>query len=232
MTEHRVHAINTAVTSENKIHDDAIAAKYGFKGGLVPGVAVYGYMAVPVIEAFGPAWLGCGTMAVRFLQPFYEGELVIAQFDGGKVTARKEDGTECGVGTATMADPDVGPTTTLVEADLPEDRPNATEAEFAPGRVLGTLHTTAPDPVTPEWLLALSNEILVKNYVLGPWIHTSSDVYNFKTVKPGDAIEVRGRIADHFERKGHQLVTLDVVVQANGVPAQLVRHTAIYRLRA
>ncbi len=232
MTEHRVRAVNTAVTSENKIHDDTIAAKYGFKGGLVPGVAVYGYMAVPVIEAFGPEWLARGTMTARFLQPFYEGELVIAQFDGVKVTARKEDGTECGVGNATMANPDVGPTTTLTEADLPQDRPDASEHEFLPGRVLGTLFTTAPDPVTPEYLLALSNEILVKNFVLGPWIHTGSDVYNFKAVKPGDVVEVRGRIADHFERKGHQLVTLDVVLQANGTPAQLVRHTAIYRLRS
>jgi len=232
MTEHRVRAVNTAATSENKIHDDAVAAKYGFQGGLVPGVAVFGYMAVPVIEAFGPDWLARGTMTARFLQPFYEGEWVIAQFDGVKVTARKEDGTECGVGTATMADPDVGPITTLVEAELPEVRPEACESVMAPGRVLGTLHTVAPDLVTPEYLLALANEILVKNYTLGPWIHTSSDVFNFLNVQPGDNLGVRARIADHFERKGHQLVTLDVVVQSNGVPAQFVRHTAIYRLRA
>ena len=168
MTEHRVRAVNTATTSENKIHDDAIAAKYGFRGGLVPGVTVYGYMAVPVLEALGPDWLARGTMTARFLQPFYEGEWVIAQFDGTKVFARKEDGTECGVGSATLANPNVGPTTTLGEAPLPEKRPLASEAEFAPGRVLGTLHTVAPDTVTPEYLLALSNEILVKNYVLGP----------------------------------------------------------------
>lgn len=34
-------AFNTAHASENRIHDDATAKRYGFAGGLVPGVDVY-----------------------------------------------------------------------------------------------------------------------------------------------------------------------------------------------
>ena len=49
----RIRAVNTAADSENKIHNDAIAAEYGFRGGLVPGVTVYGYMAAAAIEHFG-----------------------------------------------------------------------------------------------------------------------------------------------------------------------------------
>ena len=37
---YRVKAYNTAKLSENKMHDDSVALKYGFKGGLVPGVDV------------------------------------------------------------------------------------------------------------------------------------------------------------------------------------------------
>ncbi len=232
MTEHRIRAVNKATESENRIHDDTVAAQYGFRGGLVPGVTVYGYMAAPVLEALGPDWLKHGRMTARFLQPFYDGEWVIAQFDGVKVVARKEDGTECGVGTAGLTDIETGASSTLCEAPLPEIRPLAVEAEFSPGRVLGTLHTMAPDTVTPEYLLGLSNEVLLKNYELGPWIHTGSDVHNLSAVNPGDAIEVRARVADCFERKGHELVSLDVIVTANGLPAQAVRHTAIYRLRS
>ncbi|MEO8026333.1 MAG: hypothetical protein ABI823_07665 [Bryobacteraceae bacterium] len=231
MTEHRVRAVNTAATSENKIHDNEVAARYGFRGGLVPGVTVYGYMTAPVLERLGPEWLERGTMEARFLQPFYEDELVISQFDGAKVTARKEDGTECGVGSAALAD-DAFVFDPVEEASLPESRPQAVESELERGRVLGTIRATAPDSVTPEYLLALSNEIFVKNFVLGPWIHTGSDVRNLRRVNPGEQIEVRARVADRFERKGHQLVTLDVAVLADGVPAQAVRHTAIYRLRA
>ena len=40
---YRVKARNTSSTSDNKIHDDAVAAKYGFRGGLVPGVTVREY---------------------------------------------------------------------------------------------------------------------------------------------------------------------------------------------
>jgi hypothetical protein len=37
---YRIEAFNTARESENKIHDDAVARRFGFGGGLVPGVDV------------------------------------------------------------------------------------------------------------------------------------------------------------------------------------------------
>ena len=40
-----VVAYNSAWDSENKIHDDEVARRFGFSGGLVPGVDVYAYMA-------------------------------------------------------------------------------------------------------------------------------------------------------------------------------------------
>jgi len=33
-----VSAYNTAAASDNKIHDDSVARRFGFRGGLVPGV--------------------------------------------------------------------------------------------------------------------------------------------------------------------------------------------------
>ena len=51
---YRVVAFNTAHDSENKIHDDATARRFGFGGGLVPGVDVYGYMTPPAGHALGP----------------------------------------------------------------------------------------------------------------------------------------------------------------------------------
>ena len=54
---HKLRAHNEAVDSENMIHDDTVAAQYGFKGGLVPGVSVYAYMTYPIVQAFGADWL-------------------------------------------------------------------------------------------------------------------------------------------------------------------------------
>ena len=36
--KHSVQAYNLSASSENKIHDDSVAKKFGFKAGLVPGV--------------------------------------------------------------------------------------------------------------------------------------------------------------------------------------------------
>src|SRR5262245_59450085 len=53
---HRIQAHNNATASANKIHDDAVAAQYGFRGGLVQGVTVYAYMTYPLVQSFGEAW--------------------------------------------------------------------------------------------------------------------------------------------------------------------------------
>src|SRR3954453_96570 len=42
--EHPVTAFNTDTASSNRIHDDATARRFGFRGGLVPGVDVYAYL--------------------------------------------------------------------------------------------------------------------------------------------------------------------------------------------
>ena len=68
-----VEAYNISHASENKIHDDAVAQKLGFSGGLVPGVEVYGYMThlamLPdtgfAFTAVPPKVAGMGTFPVR-----------------------------------------------------------------------------------------------------------------------------------------------------------------------
>ena len=50
--DYRVQARNLSHASENRIHDDGVARRFGFEGALVPGVEVYAYMAhVPVLQA-------------------------------------------------------------------------------------------------------------------------------------------------------------------------------------
>src|SRR5204862_7039371 len=73
---YEVRAHNTATQSDNKIHDDEVARRFGFTGGLVPGVDVYAYLTHPPAEAWGLDWLEQGTMRGRFLSPVYEGELI------------------------------------------------------------------------------------------------------------------------------------------------------------
>src|SRR5207247_4429152 len=85
LPEYHVKARNTSSSSENKIHDEQFARRYGFRGALVPGVTVYAYLTHPLVAAFGAAWLERGTANVRFAKPIHEGEEVMV---AGAVTAR------------------------------------------------------------------------------------------------------------------------------------------------
>lgn len=90
-----VQAHNTATHSGNKIHDDEVARRFGFGGGLVPGVDLYAYLTHPPAEAWGLEWLARGTMQARFLRPVYEGDNVRVlpighDEDGEGVCARLE----------------------------------------------------------------------------------------------------------------------------------------------
>ena len=70
-------AYNTARESENKMHDDTVARRFGFTGGLVPGVDVYAYMAHPAVARWGRDFLEAAPCEARFLKPVYDGETAI-----------------------------------------------------------------------------------------------------------------------------------------------------------
>ena len=71
---HTINAFNISADSENKIHDDSVAKRFGFQGGLVPGVEVYAYMTNPIIQYFGDRWLKNGNAECKFMKPVYDGE--------------------------------------------------------------------------------------------------------------------------------------------------------------
>jgi hypothetical protein len=144
--EYRVVARNTATASSNKIHDDAVARRYGFAGGLVPGVDVYAYMTHPPAAAWGLDWLARGSMRARFLTPVYEGEQVVvvpgdipASPDGQRMSLelRGADGAVRATGEAQLSEDSPpwlmrdGPA--IRQAD---DPPEASPVSLAPGTAL------------------------------------------------------------------------------------------------
>src|ERR1700733_8105082 len=107
LAPYHVEAFNTAKVSENKIHDDAVAKKFGFGGGLVPGVDVYAYMTHLPVERWGRAWLERGTGECRFMKPTYDGDqvTVTAIESDGRLELRLEcRGVLCATGAAALPD--------------------------------------------------------------------------------------------------------------------------------
>jgi acyl dehydratase len=146
---YRVKARNTSVESENKIHDDAVARRYGFRGGLVPGVTVYAYLTYPLVSALGTGWIDRGTAAVRFTRPIFEGEEVSV---AGQITERTPQGVTATVRATTDASGECASLTATLPAGtptpvnlavyrahpLPDERPPVGREQLASIDALGT----------------------------------------------------------------------------------------------
>ena len=266
LPNYTVKAVNTSTDSDNKIHDDATARRYGFAGGLVPGVTVYAYLTEPLVAAFGPAWLQRGTVSVKFVKPVLDGEGVTVT---GEVTARDPQGGvaaslrattasagECATLTATL--PAGAPTplnlALYTEAPLPAEREAGTRAYFDAHATLGTfvvrydaaqaeeyvaavsdplpLYHNAGGWVHPAFFTHIGNRCLRSNVIIGPWIHIGSVVRHLGGARVGETLATRGRIRSLFEKKGRELVELDLLIVAgpSARPVAHIRHTAIYHL--
>lgn len=253
-----VEAYNISHASENKIHDDAVARKLGFAGGLVPGVEVYAYACHPAVRRWGRAWLEHGQMECRFIRPVYDGHLAtVAAKDAGDgldITVESQK-VLCATAHAFLpqAAPEAPPLHAYVQRTPPDDRPPANERSLAAGNWLSTRpllltpemsaqylrDVRETDPIYaeeglahPGLMLRLCNLALRENVVLQPWIHTGSKVTNFAAARVGDELSARARVAANYDRKGHRMVDLDVALVSNGrTIVAHVLHTAAYRLR-
>lgn len=233
MASARILAVNAATLHENRIHSDEIAAVYGFQRGLVPGVSVYGYMTVPVVDHFGEQWLDHGWMHFRLAAPFYDGEMVVAFTDGATVSAHDTRDRMRAAGTVGLHSD--GKVTNELDVPprlaLPVDRPLISEIVLSEGMVLGSIQTSFDHNPTTEDLLSLSNDVLVRNFVMPAWVHVGSEVHNWQRIVANEPIEVRATITRIFEKKGHNFLSAGVtILNRRGQPAQTVRHTAIWRL--
>jgi hypothetical protein len=141
-----VTAHNYAFDSDNKIHSDDVAAKYGFKGGLVPGVADIAYLARLVYNVWGEPWMSGGTLEAKLIKPVYHGDTASAQAittendNELRLELHDPDGTVCAAGRAGLGDAGVAPQIDdypRVECGATEDRPAPEVATFPAGTMLG-----------------------------------------------------------------------------------------------
>lgn len=248
-------AFNTATASDNKIHDDATAARFGFTGGLVPGVDVFAYLAHEPRALWGEAWLTQGAMRAKFAKPVYDGDeaRVTAEQSGDALTlAISARGESCATGSAERTHTQTPPT--LPAGVLPERnaRPKASFESLPIGAPLGPLQEiywadvglkhlidTRQDPAmfangaiaNPAYLLRRANYVLAQNVRLGPWIHVESDIALHGLVHDGDPFETRAIVADNAEKNGHLIVTLAFAITTRARPIMSGRHVAIYEPR-
>jgi acyl dehydratase len=254
---YRVSAYNTAKASENKIHDDETAKRFGFKGGLVGGVHVYAYMSHLPVQRWGRAWLERGTGDARFGKPVYEGDIaeITAEEDGAGLTLKVESGgVLCATGHAALPNAVAMPSlsdfaavparaargpadeTTLKVGDWLGMNPLTITPEYQAQDLADTRETeplyAAEGIVHPGTVLRCCNWVLSHNVILPAWMHMGSTVQNLGLARVGDTLNARARVTKNYEHKGHKWVEVDVLVVANETrPVARVTHIAIYRPR-
>jgi hypothetical protein len=254
---YRVEAYNTAKLSENKMHDDAVARRFGFSGGLVPGVDVMAYMMHLPVQKWGRAFLERGLIEARFVKPVYDGEIteVRGEESDGVLSIEVESrGELCATGTASL--PASAPSLSIADypdaMPVPERRP-VNAASYELGKWLGTVprawageaareyltDVRERDPIYareglghPGLLQRVMNKVLVDNAILGPWIHVGSRMQLLNAARSGDELTARARVTGNYQKKGHRFVELDALVVANGrTPLAHCWHIAIYQPR-
>jgi acyl dehydratase len=254
---HRVKAFNTAKQSENKMHDDTVARRFGFSGGLVPGVDVMAYMMHLPVRRWSREFLEWGLIEARFVKPVYDGEdasVTATETDGVLSIAVESRGEVCATGTACL--PVSAPSIALADfmqvSAVAERRPVSANS-YELGQWLGTVPRAwageaaseyladirETDPIYaregfghPGLLQRVMNRVLVDNAILGPWIHVGSKMQLLSAARIGDEIAARAKVTGNYEKKGHRFVELDALVVANGTtPLAHCQHVAIYQPR-
>src|SRR5690349_1805310 len=191
---YRVSAFNTAKQSENKMHDDTVARRFGFSGGLVPGVDVMAYMMHMPVEKWGRAFLERGLIEARFVKPVYDGENVdlrASESDGVLAIEVESRGEVCATGSASLPTsvPAFSPVDFKAVSAVAERKP-VDASSYEIGKWLGTAprawagesakdylaDVRETDPIYlreglghPGMLQRVMNRVLVDNAILGPW---------------------------------------------------------------
>ena len=255
---HHVSAFNLAKNSENKMHDDTVARRFGFEGGLVPGVDVFAYMSHMPVVKWGKSFFVRGTMSGRFLKPVYDGEMAIVSAtdagDGGLDISVESRGVICATGHASLN----ASAPRVALDDFTAVEPIAKRAavdmqSYRTGEWLGILPFTQDDTAATEYLrdiretdalfvrgrimhpgmlIRTFNWAMMENAILGPWIHVGNTVHYIRPAAVGDVMTVRAKVIDNYEHKGHMFVELDGLIVANGdTPVAHCQYTAIYKPR-
>lgn len=254
-----VIAFNAAKQSENKMHDDAVARKFGFGGGLVPGVDVFAYMTHFPLKIWGREFLERGQMEGRFGKPVYDGDsatVTAVERDGGLDIQIESRGIVCGTSRAALPDASTSISLNDYKLAVPPDeerRPPVDAGSFPAGSWVNSRPFTVTPAFQAEYLSEVSeahsiyaregivhsgtilravNWALSHNAKLGPWIHVGSTLRHLGLGRVGDEISVRAKVTANYDKKGHKFVELDALIIANDTaPIARVDHVAIYEPR-
>jgi len=257
MGVYRVVAKNYSAATENRIHSDEIAQKFGFEGALVPGVAVFGYMTHPLVQKLGEAWLNGSESSVRFLKPAYDQRslTITTDTDNGSHFVRCRDDGDVLLAElrSSMSHPlPAAEDQRIFEQDTKSPgRPEIAWDNVRPEEPFAEWHLQITEDgnrtyceqidetlgvyryaAHPHWLLSIANRSLTREYTMPTWIHAGSEIRLREIVRVGDTLSIRAVPLEKWERKGHEFVKLYLAYHRDDVLTTEIFHTAIFKVAA
>jgi acyl dehydratase len=257
MPTYTATARNFSTESENKIHSDEMARRFGFTGALVPGVAVFGHLSVPLSLRHGERWLKSSFVATRFLKPAYHGEILSlsdreADANSLCVECRNAAGVLLATADCTLESTQPAPAsqacfrspaqsasriditwdTVRVNEPFPPYswQPDATHNREYAAQVEDPTLLFDQGILHPHAILSQANQVLVRHFIMPAWIHTGSEIRFRELLRVGDTIEIRAVPVDKWERRGHQFLKLYIAYVVAGEITTEIHHTAIFRV--
>ena len=255
MTAFQVVARNYSEASENRIHSDEIARRYGFRAALVPGVAVYGHLTRPLVERYGERWLRHSMSRVRFHQPAYDGDTLQIEHaedeSGEHVQCINTEGTLLATLDSTLPDhlPELEDQRCFETAAKSPERVDMIWENVVVGQPFRAWHWQITEDgnqtyarqvgddlaiyrfaAHPHWILSTANTALIREFVMPAWIHVESEIRFRELLKAGDTVKISAIPLDKWERKGHQFVKLYLAYSRDATVTTEIFHTAIFRV--
>ncbi len=257
VSSYEVIARNYSAAHENRIHSDEMAQRYGFKGALVPGVAVYGHLTRPLAERFGGEFLGRSIAALRLIKPAYDGDRLrmdLSEEDGRYLAqCHNGEGTLLAELRVQLPDEMPPPETPLSLSKRAKRRARveiawdavregepypawdweiiADENQRFCAQIADDLALYAAH-VHPHAILSIANQALTREFVMPAWIHTASEVRHRQALRVGDRVAVRAVPLEKWRRKGHEFVRLYIDLHRDGTLTTEIFHTAIFKVAA
>ena len=255
MSVYQATARNFSSETENRIHSDDVAARFGFAGALVPGAAVFGHMTRPLVDTLGSDWLTNWTADVRFIKPAYHGDTLTIRHeaaDGEHTVWCHARGVLLAELTSTADEPTESEPTAIGAGAAIDERPEIHWDNVAVGEAFPAW-TWSPDAIAnaesaaqveddldcyrhgvvhPNAILGTANRAFTRRYLLPAWIHVGSTVRFHRLLRVGDEIEVRTVPTRKWLRKGHEFVSLAIAYMVEGVVATEIQHVSIFRVRS
>jgi acyl dehydratase len=253
--------VNTAPDSKNRIHSDDGAGEYGFKGGLVPGIATFSYTCEALRWTQGDEWTDHAYVNIAYRKPVYDGDLIHVGVDSsgaqsGDVRVTNQAGQVCAEGVfasqaiGSFSDADEQ----LPEVPLPADILPLTGANLVAAEQLASVPVVIDQAECVEYLdmLGLDPAFYVEHGVaqlgflarmytrliaatferVGPAIHARTELLVIRPPHFGETVNVRGRVDRVFRRKGHGFWTFEMSwIDASERTCLRAMHTGIWDVK-